>query len=70
MKKTVFPIDWDERRVRRVIEHYEGQSDDEAVAEDETVSEDHTAMEVPTALVPAIRALIAKHHNEHGPDET
>jgi hypothetical protein len=44
--------------------HYEEQTEDEAVAEDEAAFEDQTQtlMEVPTALVPAIRALIAKHH--------
>jgi hypothetical protein len=51
-----------EERVRRVLEHYEAQSDEEAVAEDEAAYEatTHTAMEVPVELVPAIRELIAK----------
>jgi hypothetical protein len=30
-----FPFGWSEERVRRVIEYYERQSEDEAVAEDE-----------------------------------
>jgi hypothetical protein len=30
-----FPPGWDEARVREVIEHYENQREDEAVAEDE-----------------------------------
>ena len=61
-KRTKFPDGWDESRVRRVLEHYEGQSDDEAVAEDEAASEqrDQTLMEVPNELVPAVRELIAK----------
>jgi hypothetical protein len=33
--KTQFPPGWDEKRVRRVLEHYENQSEEEAVAEDE-----------------------------------
>jgi hypothetical protein len=33
--KTKFPPGWDEERVRRILEHYENQSEDEAVAEDE-----------------------------------
>ena len=33
--KTQFPPGWDEQRARRVLEHYENQSEDEAVAEDE-----------------------------------
>ena len=49
-------------RVRRVLEHYEKQTEDEAVAEDEAafVSEGQTVMVVPTELVPEIRALIAR----------
>jgi len=63
MKKTKFPPGWDEQRVRRVLEHYEQQTDDQAVAEDEAAYEDsaQTLMEVPTELVPTIRELIAKH---------
>ena len=62
-KQTQFPPGWDEARVRRVLEHYEAQSDEEAVAEDEESFEatTHTAMEVPVDLVPAVRELIAKH---------
>ncbi len=62
-KQSQFPPGWDEARVRRVLEHYEAQSDEEAVAEDEASFEatTHTAMEVPVDLVPAVRELIAKH---------
>lgn len=62
MKQASFPPGWDEARVRRVLEHYEQQSDDEAVAEDEAAYESttHTAMEVPVDLVPAVRELLAK----------
>ena len=36
MKKTnEFPSGWDERRVREVLEYYENQSDEDAVAEHE-----------------------------------
>ncbi|OLE83202.1 MAG: hypothetical protein AUF76_07030 [Acidobacteria bacterium 13_1_20CM_2_65_9] len=31
MKQPTFPQGWDEERVRRVLEHYETQSDEEAV---------------------------------------
>ena len=34
---TRFPMGWDEDRVRRLLEHYESQTEDEAVAEDEAV---------------------------------
>lgn len=63
MKQSKFPSGWDPERVKRVIAHYESQSEEEAVAEDEAAFEalDQTIMEVPTELVPVIRELIAKH---------
>jgi hypothetical protein len=62
MTQTKYPAGWDEARVKRVLAHYEQQSDEEAVAEDEAAYESttHTAMEVPVDLVPAVRELLAK----------
>jgi hypothetical protein len=62
MRQSRYPAGWDEERVRRVLEHYEGQTDDEAVAEDEAAYEatTQTAMTVPVDLVPVVRELIAK----------
>jgi hypothetical protein len=62
MNQMRYPAGWDAERVRRVLKHYETQSDEEAVAEDEAAYEatTHTAMEVPVELVPAVRELIAK----------
>jgi len=62
MKSTQFPKGWNEERVRKLLEHYEAQSDEEAVAEDEAAYESttHTLMEVPVDLVPQVRQLIAK----------
>lgn len=62
MKQSKFPPGWDEKRVREVLEHYETQTEDEAVAEDEAAAEDsfQTIMEVPNDLVPKVRELIAK----------
>lgn len=55
------PADWDEDRVKRVIKHYESQSEDEAVAEDEAVfAVNETLVQVPVELVPTVRALIAE----------
>ena len=61
MRKNRYPPGWDEERVRKVLTHYEEQAEAEAVAEDEATLEDptQTVTEVPTALVPAIRDLIA-----------
>ena len=63
MKRSGFPPGWDAERVKRVLAHYESQSEEEAVAEDEAAFEamGQTVMEVPTEIVPAIRELIAKH---------
>jgi hypothetical protein len=62
MSANRFPPGWDEERVRRVLQQYEQQTEDEAVAEDEAVLEDSrdTLMKVPTDLVPAVRELIAR----------
>ncbi len=63
MKQIKFPLGWDEERVRRVLAHYEEQTEEEAVAEDEATFEDQTqtVMEIPNELVPFVRELIAKH---------
>lgn len=63
MRQNKFPQGWDLERVKRVLSHYESQSEEEAVAEDEATFEaaGQTVMEVPTELVPEIRKLIAKH---------
>ena len=65
MKKTKFPPGWDEDRVRKVLVHYEKQSEEEAVAEDEAAYEDqnNTFMEIPNELVPKVRELIAQHRH-------
>jgi hypothetical protein len=57
-----FPRGWNEERVRKVLAHYENQTEDEAVAEYEAAyeTEGQTVMIVPTDLVPAIRQLLAQ----------
>lgn len=69
MRQPRYPSGWDEERVRRVLEHYETQSDEEAVAEDEAAYEatTHTAMDIPVELVPAVRELIAKSRGKRRP---
>jgi len=61
-KQNQFPPGWNEARVRRVLAHYESQTDIEAVAEDEAAyrSTTTTVMNIPVKLVPAVRALLAK----------
>ncbi|OHB70525.1 MAG: hypothetical protein A2V70_15600 [Planctomycetes bacterium RBG_13_63_9] len=67
MSEMRYPPGWDEQRVRRVLEHYETQFDEEAVAEDEAAYEaiTQTTMGVPVDLVPTVRELIAKRQS-HG----
>lgn len=56
-----FPSDWDERRVRDVLAHYEDQTEDEQAAEIEAalVADDVTMIAVPAELADEVRALIA-----------
>ncbi len=62
MKGKKFPPGWNDNRVRKVIEHYENQSENEAIAEDEAAYENssYTVMDIPKGLVPKVRELIAK----------
>ena len=61
-KRNRFPKGWNEARVRAVLEHYEKQTEDEAVAEDEAAfrKRGQTVIVVPTQLVPAITKLISR----------
>ena len=58
-----FPPGWDEARVRSLIEHYDSLTEEEWLAEDEAAREDETQtfVAIPTALLPAVRDLLAKH---------
>jgi hypothetical protein len=61
MNQTKFPKGWDEKRVANVLDHYDEQTEDDAVPEDEAgVRPGETVMQVPHALVPIVRELIAK----------
>ena len=61
-RKQVFPRGWDEERVKKVIEYYDNQTEEEEAAEDEAAMriEGQTVLLVPTELVPEIRRLIAR----------
>lgn len=58
-----FPPGWDEERVRRVLAHYETQTEEEAVAEDERAFEEagRAVIEIPIELMPVIREVIAQY---------
>jgi len=66
-RKSDFPPGWNETKVQEILEYYEQQTDEEAVAEHEAALSrpDHTLMEVPTELVPAVREIIAEHEKAH-----
>ena len=64
MTKQKYPRGWNEARVKRVLEYYESQTDEEVAAEIEAGFE-RTTMEVPRALVPVVRGLIATRKSSH-----
>jgi hypothetical protein len=59
-KKQKYPAGWDEKRIRKLAEHYDNQIEDEQVAEHEAAfrAKGQTVMVVPTELVPEIIKLI------------
>lgn len=62
MTNNQFPPGWNEAKVKRVIDYYENQTEDEAVAEDEAIENnvEQTTMQIPNNLVSAVRELIAR----------
>ncbi len=64
MKRNPPPAGREEARGQRLLEHYERQTEDEAVAEDEAAyhSRDETVMAVPKRLVPVITRWIEGRH--------
>ena len=58
-----FPPGWDVERVRRVLSHYEKQTDEQAAAEDEAAfkGKRQTVVQVPVELMPVIREVIAQY---------
>ena len=65
MSESKFPAGWDEERVKRLIDHYEGMSEEDLVAEDEAASDlsaGQTVVTVPEELMPAIRQLLAAYY--------
>jgi hypothetical protein len=61
MTENRFPKGWDEERVRKVIEYYDNQTDEEAIAEYEAALEDEgvTWFAVPNELADEVRKLLA-----------
>jgi hypothetical protein len=64
MSQSKLPEGWGGEKVRRVLAHYEAQTEGEALAEDEAgIKSSDTVMNVPHDLVPKVRELIAKHQS-------
>lgn len=65
MTQDHFPPGWDRHRITRILEHYDHQTEDEALAEDEAAlaAEGQTLMDIPNGLVPAVRELLAQHNS-------
>jgi hypothetical protein len=64
MTENNFPEGWDQNRVRKVLAHYDEQSEDQALAEDEAgEASSERVMSIPHDLVAQVRELIAKHHD-------
>ncbi len=61
-KRIKYPKGWNARQIKDLAEHYENQSQDEAVAEDEAAyrSTRMTMMAVPVQLVPKVQKMITK----------
>ncbi|RIK07202.1 MAG: hypothetical protein DCC49_10645 [Acidobacteria bacterium] len=61
-----YPPGWDEARVEEVLEHYENQTDEEAIAEDEAAftRPGETVMPIPNALVDEVEAMIERWQQE------
>lgn len=57
-----FPKGWNEARVKKVLAHYEHQSDAEAMAEDRAAYRNRrqTIMTIPIELVENVRVLLAR----------
>jgi hypothetical protein len=55
-KKNEFPAGWNEQRLRDLLAHYEGQTEEEAVAEDEAALEHRTTSMVEVPIAGSARA--------------
>ena len=62
MNKQKLLPGWDEDRIRKVLDHYDSQDEDERAAEIEAAweAEGTTLMSVPTDLGPEIRPILAR----------
>jgi hypothetical protein len=57
-----YPKGWDARSIQALADHYDNQSENDAVAEDEAAYRSTlvTMMAIPVELVPQVQKLLAK----------
>jgi hypothetical protein len=63
VKKNKFPLGWTPHKVKKTLDHYEKQTEENAVLEDEAAYKDKTQtfIEIPKKLVSSVRKLLASH---------
>jgi hypothetical protein len=63
-----YPNRLNRKKVQDLINYYENQTDDEAIAEAEAAYRDNatTMMQIPNKLVPKVRKLTSKHRFNQG----
>ena len=67
MNEQRFPAGWDEQRVQRLLAELDARTDEEWVAADEEAAAEgggQTVVTIPTALLPAVRQLLATHKGD------
>ncbi|MDB5301796.1 MAG: hypothetical protein JWO87_3459 [Phycisphaerales bacterium] len=66
MKKdpNQYPKGWNRKKVRDVIDYYENQTEEDAIAEAEAAYRKRKSalVEIPSKLLPQVRRLLAKGH--------
>jgi len=57
-----YPKGWNRKKVRELLDYYENQSDQDAIAEAEAAYRKRTTalIEVPVKLLPQVRRILAK----------
>jgi hypothetical protein len=59
-KQQKFPSGWNEKRVRKVLAHYENQTEDEAVAEDDAANKEEQRVAKQTTAAEAVKQWLMK----------
>lgn len=67
MNQSKFPSGWDDEKVRRVLAHYEEQTEVDALEDEAGIEPSETVMDIPHDLVPKVREWIAKHQHQGTP---